>query len=202
MVKIIDNFLTKSYHKEILEIMSGDNFDWYYSDNISYTKDEFTSMFGTNQRYSTHFNEYGFTHWFWHKITGQRDTQHSHFIKPALYQILDVTDCDFIQRARADMVTWSKEEFIHSAHVDNIIPNTAAVFYVNESDGDTILYNDKRTDIASYEDLKECDRVSPKANRLVIFDGALLHTGCSPTKHKRRILINSNYIKEEHKEKE
>ena len=54
--------------------------------------------------------------------------------------------------------------------------------------------------ISEDKDLKEYDRVSPKANRLVLFDGDLLHTGCSPTKHKRRILINSNYIKKEYKE--
>ena len=117
-----------------------------------------------------------------------------------LYQILDVTNCDLIWRARADMVTWSKEDFIHPAHIDFPFPNTASIFYVNESDGDTIFYNVKRTDVANYKDLKEYDRVSPKANRLVIFDGDLLHTGCSPTKHKNRILINSNYIKKEYLE--
>ena len=35
-------------------------------------------------------------------------------------------------------------------------------------------------------------------NRLVLFDGDLLHTGSSPTKHKNRILINSNYAKKEY----
>ena len=203
-IKVIDNFLTKSYHKNILELLISDNFDWYYSDNISYTKEEFTSMFGTNKSYSTNFNEYGFTHWFWHKMTGPRDTQYSHFIKPALYQILDVANCDFILRARADMVTWSgKEDFIHPAHTDLNVPNIASVFYVNESDGDTIFYNVKFDDVPKdkdLKDLKEYDRVSPKANRLVIFDGDLLHTGCSPSKHKNRILINSNFIKSENVE--
>ena len=117
-----------------------------------------------------------------------------------MYQILDVTDCDFIIRARADMVTWSKEDYTHPAHTDFPFPNTASVFYVNETDGDTIFYNVKPDDVPKDKELKEYDRVSPKANRLVIFDGDLLHTGCSPTKHKNRILINSNYIKKEHKE--
>jgi hypothetical protein len=49
--------------------------------------------------------------------------------------------------------------------------------------------------------MKEMERVSPKANRLVLFDGSFLHTGCSPTKHKNRILINSNYMKKEDVEK-
>jgi hypothetical protein len=105
-----------------------------------------------------------------------------------LFQILDVTDCDYILRAVGRMTTWSKDEFLHSPHIDFTFPYTGALFYVNETDGDTIFYKDKG--------LKEYDRVSPKPNRLVIFDGDQLHAGHAPTKHKNRILINSNYIKE------
>ena len=138
------------------------------------------------------------------KRAATRENRFSPFIEPLLFQILDVTDCDDILRARADMVTWSgKEDFIHPAHMDLNVPNIASVFYVNESDGDTIFYNVKFDDVPKdkdLKDLKEYDRVSPKANRLVIFDGDLLHTGCSPTKHKNRILINSNYAKKESKD--
>ena len=36
MLKIIDNFLNKSYHKELLELMNSWDFPWYYNSNISY----------------------------------------------------------------------------------------------------------------------------------------------------------------------
>ena len=85
------------------------------------------------------------------------------------------------------MVTWSPEEFIHPAHVDYSFPNTATIYYVNDTDGDTIIYGQDRLEIK--------ERVSPKANRLVIFDGDISHTGCSPTQHKTRILLNSNFRK-------
>ena len=186
MMKIIDNFLSKTYYNNISEQITGPNFEWWYYNYIS------------NPPFSTDFNEYGFSHTFWHEKRGHTNTSFSNFILPLLFQILDVTDCDFLFRARADMVTWSKEDFIHPVHIDSPIPNTASVFYVNESDGDTIFYNIKPEDVPKDKDLKEYDRVSPKANRLIIFDGDLLHTGCSPTKHKTRILINSNYIKKEY----
>ena len=48
-IKIFDNFLTKSYHEEILEMMSGFNFPWYYNDNISFKKG------------NKNLNEYGFS---------------------------------------------------------------------------------------------------------------------------------------------
>ena len=148
---------------------------------------------------SENFNKYGFSHTFWHKEKGAV-SQYSSFVQPLLFQIMDVVNCDFILRARADMVTWSKDDYIHPAHTDFPYPNTASVFYINESDGDTIFYNIKPEDVPKDKDLKEYDRVSPSPNRLVIFDGDLLHTGCSPTKHKNRILINSNYIKKEYVE--
>ena len=188
MMKIIDNFLGKSYYKNMLDLMAGPTFNWWYSDNSSLRIQK-------DHPDSTNFSEYGFSHKFWDSEKGPNPSES--FIQPLLFQILDVTDCDFIIRARADMVTWSKEDYTHPAHTDFPFPNTASVFYVNETDGDTIFYNVKPDDVPKDKELKEYDRVSPKANRLVIFDGDLLHTGCSPTKHKTRILINSNYIKKE-----
>jgi hypothetical protein len=60
--------------------------------------------------------------------------------------------------------------------------NIATVYYVNDSDGDTI-----------FKDSKE--KITPKANRLIIFDGSLLHTGSSPKNSKTRILLNSNFVR-------
>ena len=192
-MKIIDNFLTKSYYEKILELVTGSNFEWWYINNIT---DVSKKMIDSEP---LHFNDYGFGHKFVDEELGPIGQYHFQ-MQPLFFQIMDVANCDFILRARADMVTWSKEEFIHPAHIDFPFPNMASVFYVNETDGDTIFYNVKPEDVPKdidYKDLKEYDRVSPKANRLVIFDGDFLHTGCSPTKHKNRILINSNYIKKE-----
>ena len=187
-MKIIDNFLGKSYYENILDLMVGPTFEWWYRSNSSSFQD---------RPDSTNFSEYGFSHTFWDEEKGATG-RFASYIQPLLFQILDATDCDFLLRARVDMVTWTgKEEFIHLAHTDYPFPNTASIFYINETDGDTIFYNVKPDDVPKDKVLKEYDRVSPKANRLVLFDGNLLHTGCSPTKYKNRILINSNYIKKE-----
>ena len=181
MFKIIDNYLTKSYHQEIQELLTGSDFPWFYIQNLSYP-----GATGT-----THFNEYGFNHHF-HTYAedgsgGQRDTSVATLIRPFLLMLKDTVGCNTILRCRADMVTWSPEEFIHPAHIDFPFPNVATVYYVNDTDGDTIIYGQDRLEIK--------ERVSPKANRLVIFDGDILHTGSSPTKHKTRILLNSNFRK-------
>ena len=189
MMEIIDNFLSKTYYKSILEILSGSNFDWKYLENITDPENETNSV--------ENFNGYGLSHTFWDQEKRSLPP-FGPYMEPLLYQIMDVAECDFVLRGRADMVTWSKDEFIHPPHADFPFPNTATVFYVNETDGDTIIYDIRETDGFR---MKEKTRVSPKANRLILFDGSLLHTGCSPTKHKNRILINSNYMKKEDAER-
>ena len=182
-MEIIDNFLSKTYYKSILEILSGCNFDWKYLENITEAENETNSF--------RNFNGYGLSHTFWNQEE-RSIPPFGPYMEPFLYQIMDVAECDFVLRGRADMVTWSKDEYIHPPHADFPFPNTAAVFYVNESDGDTIIYD---TRIETDSHLKEVSRVSPKGNRLVLFDGSFLHTGYSPRNHKNRILINSNYGK-------
>ena len=177
-LKIIDNYLTQSYHKEIQDLLTGSDFPWFYNRNINDNEN-------TN---SKALNVYGFTHIFY-KDSSFRDSRYATFIKPMLLNLKDTVNCDYVLRSRADMVTWSYKEFIHDAHVDFYFPNVATVFYINDTDGDTIIYKQSHP-------LEIKERVNPKANRLVIFEGDVLHTGSSPTKHKNRILINSNFNNE------
>ena len=94
------------------------------------------------------------------------------------------------------MTTYVGKEFIHDPHIDFDFPHIASIYYVNDSDGDTIFYNQKTYDTNQIDnlDLQEYKRVTPKANRLVIFEGDIVHTGSSPVNSKKRILINSNFL--------
>ena len=196
MYKVIDNFLTKSYHEEIQERLTGNSFPWFYNANVSgHWPQQHISHDVNNPTGTPLFKDYAFSHHIWKEVTtemfenadvgGLADTAWATFLKPFLLQVMDTVGCDMILRCRGDMSTWSPEEFIHPAHIDFPFPNVATVYYVNDTDGDTIIYGQDRLEIK--------ERVSPKANRLVIFDGDILHTGCSPIKHKTRILLNSNF---------
>ena len=61
------------------------------------------------------------------------------------------------------------------------------LYYVCDSDGDTIIYNE--TDNSDVYTLKQ--KVSPKKGRVVIFDGALMHTAEQPL-NNTRCVINYN----------
>lgn len=164
--KIIDNFLSKSYHKEILHLMNGPNFPWYYQGNITY-----------NLKNDSVYN-FGFNHIFIDE-KGPRSTNYYFLILPFVLKIHDVLNTNKTLRCRGDMTLQNDQGYSHPYHVDYEYPNIATIFYVNDSDGDSIFSDQK---------------VSPKSNRLIIFDGYKMHTGTSPKNHKNRILINSNFV--------
>jgi hypothetical protein len=62
-------------------------------------------------------------------------------------------------------------------------PHTVIIYYVNDSDGDTFLFNSNGT---------EMTRVEPKKGRFLIFDGQIYHAGSFPIHHLDRIVINYN----------
>ena len=79
-----------------------------------------------------------------------------------------------------------QESDIHIDSSEIVMDNL--LYYVNDSDGDTILYeNDRKTVIK---------RISPKAGRFVYFSGAIPHCASRPSENLKRMVININVIKE------
>ena len=105
---------------------------------------------------------------------------------------------DDIMEARSFLQLPLNKEYIgegvDTPHLDRTEPHLVFLYYVNDSDGDTIIYNYKSksaTDIPFFEDIKEQKRVTPKQGRVVVFDGLHWHTAEQPTKDIRCI-INFN----------
>ena len=62
-----------------------------------------------------------------------------------------------------------------------------ALYYVCDSDGDTIIYNE-REKLGTYT-IKQ--KVTPKQGRIVLFDGSLYHTAEQPLNNVRCV-VNYN----------
>ena len=71
-------------------------------------------------------------------------------------------------------------------HNDLDIPHWVCLYYANDSEGDTIFYNENN------EVIKQ---VSPKKGRIIFFDGSIDHTGSSSV-NTVRALVNFNFIGE------
>ena len=102
-------------------------------------------------------------------------------------------------------------------HVDAMDPHMVGLLYLNDTDGDTFIYkntveyDNSRPDLTQQEycklkgwsydrdeseyfkDFEILERVTPRANRLVVFDGRHFHSSSSPTKTQLRYAINYNF---------
>ena len=71
----------------------------------------------------------------------------------------------------------------HYPHIDDECGHWVILYYVNDSDGDTIFFDDNKNEIK---------RITPKKGRIVFFDGSIWHSSSSPqTIH--RAVINFNF---------
>jgi hypothetical protein len=68
-------------------------------------------------------------------------------------------------------------------------PLISAIYYVNDSTGDTLIFDQRYGEKAP---LSVKTRVPPRKGRLVVFDGALLHAGNTPKTNAPRVNINFN----------
>ena len=63
------------------------------------------------------------------------------------------------------------------------------IYYVNDSDGDTFIFNEKKSHSGEVT-LKQ--RISPKKGSLVLFDANHLHAGNNPIDNYSRVVVNIN----------
>ena len=90
----------------------------------------------------------------------------------------------------------------HNPHVDFNQPHHTAVYYVNDSDGDTVVF-DQTVDDVSIERSAEfanlgrftiAGSVPPKKGKMCSFDGRYYHASSSPTHSAKRIAITFNFV--------
>ena len=185
-IVVIDNIIDKEYQENLKELFFNNNkFSWFYMNDIS-IKD------------NKHQRRPGFKH-----IFVKFEKQISNIwplIKPLSEKIskkIKLKKSTVIEARTFLQLPLNKEyigEGVDTPHLDRTEAHLVFLYYINDSDGDTIIYNYKSkspTDIPYFEDIKELKRIKPKQGRVVIFDGLYWHTAEQPTKDVRCI-INFN----------
>lgn len=178
MIKIIDNLLPRIYFEELQHHFTGDECRWFF--NNSLTGDDSLESIGS----------FGFNlklHWNGYFV----DNYESILTKALVFTAQErveklVKEPMQIVRVRGDMTVYNSLNHRHELHTDFQYEHMTAIFYMNSSDGNTLLYDREGNELIQ--------EVEPVGNRLLIFDGMMQHTGHSPSKHKSRILINMNFM--------
>jgi len=188
MIKIIDNLAPISLQEDILAtLLDSDSFPWHYVNVVSGgVPDEHTVMLN-----------YGFFHNAY--LSDQPDKQ-SKFFKvclPLIYFLEDKAGVSVKQliRVRVGMQTIvdTSKNVIHPPHVDYTSPHKTLIYYVNDSDGETILYKEKYSG-EKITDFTIDQIVLPKKGSAVLFDGLTYHSSSSPTATNTRLAITINFI--------
>jgi len=82
-------------------------------------------------------------------------------------------------------------------HIDLAAEHFALLYYVCDSDGDTVIfenmYSKDNTKAPELHELREKKRVTPQQGRVVIFDGYYWHTATQPSKGIRCV-INTDVV--------
>ena len=183
----VDDFIKVDYLNRIQDFLLSAHHEWYYMGNITNISDKNSAL-----------GMHGFN---CHLIRMERPDvptpcNAAQLLYPLILQMKEYGGFKTVLRARLDMTVYSARSIKGDPHVDlSDTPNTTAIFYVLDSDGDTLIYNQFYSDSKDSRKrlLTKKYRVRPKANRLIMFNGSRIHTGHSPSKHNMRILLNCNF---------
>lgn len=194
--KIVENLLPQGYADQIEQDLLRVKFPWYYVNDV------------TNPEYG---NNSGLVHVAFD--VGAEPSEWHPFIRPIVYSIEEAhgKKIDTVYRIRIGFLpkTDEPEYDCNTPHVDFLWPHYTACYYVNDSDGDTVLFDQRLSEVGDNLTIDAIDeytaktkftvnaRCTPKKNSVFIFNGNQFHASSKPKHHARRLVITVNYsIKE------
>ena len=169
----MDNFLPDSLI-DLIEQYSKSNLKWSYNPNIAN---------GDPNTFYPGFGEDIFINNNNHQVI---NVDNLFFYLQILYYFCNNKNIliDQIYRTKLNLYLPSNYNLSKYSHVDLVKPHLVLLYYVNNSDGDTILFEE--------DGITEIKRISPKKGKAVLFNGNIKHAGSYPTKNER-IMINFNF---------
>ena len=186
LLKIYDNsipkFLQDSIHNEVFKEKK---IPWSYSNNIAGPdKGSYPGIFHSFLRNPHNINST-------EKPSIQECffTDYCHFFNQVLYSFTSLNNIVIYQivdgRLFMNFPLIKAAETKRYIHTDKKYRHLVGLYYINDTDGDTIFYED--------DEKTEIRKITPKKGRMAIFDGSIPHTGGYPTLRERAIL-NFNFI--------
>lgn len=179
---IIDDFVPVEVQDLISAIVNSEDMPWFYRDHTLIEPAPNDTPF--------------FTHLMFHREQA-RESFHFTAMQPLYSRMGEIIPSGSILRSQINLMLRKDVRLVQSPHVD-LLPTTPAItalYYINDSDGDTILYeqvagpdSSLQTDLSL---VSEAFRVTPKKGRMVFFRADRYHSSSSPTNVNRRMAINT-----------
>jgi len=195
---IVEDFVGKSYSDRMYQLLAGPTgFPWSFNPlDVTYGLEPAEP--------SKH--RIGFYH---SLLLDGQTTDFINLFVPLLDDIQDLVKqkCNFT-RLRLSLHPKDKDaEDYNSPHTDYQDDHYSAIYYLNDSDGDTHMFNEydnpnsgltvkQRLTLAQSKNTNYTieKTVTPKKNKLFIFDGHQFHASAHPKENPFRIILNINFI--------
>ena len=174
-VIVFDDIIPPVYQNWLIDCIKNPDLKWMIKDNA------ISDLFEDDPR-----NGYCNFHYMYEVEQGELSPLCNAFMPLAL-QFRDKLKAESLLRMRVNHVPAWCSSIIQLPHVDSYVKNSwNVVYYIDNSNGDTIIYNERTQDPQQYVELAKQDnftemtRVSPKKGRAVAFKGDLFHSSTTP----------------------
>jgi len=178
-----DNFLTEEEMQRFEEEYFSKQIAWRYFEN---TQDNYLDHTGV---INTHAEDVPYFSYVPQITDGPIYDLSTQLIK----KFTDKHNVDFkgVSRLKFNITPCSPVEKTLYPHVDTHDPHYVFLYYVNDSDGDTFLYEETASD-QKLEKATIWKRITPKRGSAFIIDGSHYHSISPPTKNSIRCVFNAN----------
>ena len=195
-IVVIDNIVSTEKADAWEKHVTNNNFAWYLLRDIDPSKISDESNHRTAYDNNT-VNTVQFTHDLYNENDdGSYQYQYAKELIDECCKKFEIVPYYF--RLKFNLLTnnylMTKDKY-NTPHIDNKYVNSySMIYYVNDSDGDTIIFNETCNDetMTRPDKLTIKQRIEPKKNRAVLFRGNYFHTSSNPMNNETRIVLNVN----------
>lgn len=178
MIKVLDDVISNKYSQflfdEIVKV------PWTFVPNLSYGNTDNYDAAGFSYSFYLHEN-------FNRKEKRTIENPEYKYVAPMLLSAFDAfglnATIENVFRSRVRLTLNREKSIAEDRHVDYNFSHLVLLYYINTTDGNTVLY-DGDTIIES---------IPPKRGRCVLFDGSIVHASSSSTLAPR-LVLNTNII--------
>mgnify|MGYP003118793848 FL=1 len=194
---ILEKIIPKVYQEELKQTL--EEIPFFYTPSIGYNENS------PNTRGYKFLNNIGFSHGL--VMQDQEDSKYWGLFRPLLYFFTQKTNV-FVKkilrvRLRLTFQHPDRDKFLfnkpHTDLFDYEGPYKTLVYYLNDSDGDTFIFNkffnreENFNNVLEDIDKKIILQNTPKQGDAIYFDGHQYHAGNSPIKYKCRYVLNFDF---------
>lgn len=190
---VVDNAISTTFQNQIEEYMHNKQ-PWWFQSDITFSDLQINEFLKVGVSLKKRFG--------WGSMIFDKEKNYgttNHLVTSVLYNAVDAANVKLndITLIRGFMSSPINNQEIDRPHVDRPGMHLVCIYYVNNSDGDTIIFDKMNddSDINQYlnpNEQKVLTKISPKKGRCLIFDGRHYHASTPPSNDVRTV-INFNF---------